>query len=587
MQELAAVHATLSRQFQERLGWDAAFADTFAPYYLDRVRKRAQGSKGVDALSGGGDAMTTVRDTLEDMAVDPAMRDKMTAASNARAGLGQTKRRLSLDLTEEFVPGRQLLDLYSTDSLALARMYSRRTAGHVALTESGILGIRGVRELREAAGTPVADNMMPTKEEFDAFDRVFSEILGTPVAGQVVSAGATNLRLLVGLQRLGGLALTQAAEMWNMLHLMGLRSTMSAGLSVLTKARAEVGRLKRGQDPGNNLLTSIETYGGQFGADAYKMVMPLDPPDRQLEQYMQQAGLVSRLLRAGSHLQSKISFFRGLMAAQHRAVAEQIVLKAARYIRDGGNDIALRDMGFTDELVQALKADLPQVAAWDANGKLVGWDLTRVSDPATAEAFAQAVHRGVSQIIQGTFIGERNKWLHNDYLKLMLQLRTFGITATEKQLGRTVMLHGGGAKGYAYAGGILLGQMAMALPLHLARIHLAAAGRGDREEFIKQSTAPGALALALMNYSSISGSAGDILDLVAALGGGWLGEEGREVIGARTGQATSVGRLIPAAGSIDAAFKVLGGQSSLYNAVKQLPFSNLPYLQPWVGMTKE
>jgi len=244
-------------------------------------------------------------------------------------------------------------------------------------------------------------------------------------------------------------------------------------------------------------------------------------------------------------------------------------------------------MGFTDELVQALKADLPQVAEWDANGKLVGWDLTRVSDPATAEAFAQAVHRGVSQIIQGTFIGERNKWLHNDYLKLMLQLRTFGITATEKQLGRTVMLHGGGAKGYAYAGGILLGQMAMALPLHLARIHLAAAGRGDREEFIKQSTAPGALALALMNYSSISGSAGDILDLVAALGSGWMGEEGREVIGARTGQATSVGRLIPAAGSIDAAFKVLGGQSSLYNAVKQLPFSNLPYLQPWVGMTKE
>lgn len=587
IQELDALHATLSRQLQQRLGWDASFADTFAPYYTDRVRKRVQGSKGVDALSGGGDAMTTVRDTLEDMAIDPQMRDKMTAATNARAGLGQTKRRLDFDLTEEFVPGRMLLDLYSTDALNLARMYSRRTAGHTALTESGILGIRGVRELREAAGTLVRDGTQPTKAEFDAFDRVFSEILGTPVSGQVVSAGATNLRLLVGLQRLGGLAFTQAAEQWNMLHHLGLRATMSANLSVLTRARAEVGRLKKGEAPGNNILTSIETYGGEFGADIYKMVMPLDPPDRQLEQYMQQSGLVSRLLRAGGHFQSKVSFFRGVMASQHRATAEQIVMKAARYIRDGGSDAALRDMGFTDELVQALKADLPRVAQWDARGKLVAWDLTQVRDPATAEAFAQSVHRGVSQIIQGTFIGERNKWLHNDYLKLLLQLRTFGLTATEKQLGRTVMNQGGGAKGYAYAGGLLLGQMAMALPLHLARIQLAAAGREDREKFVKEATAPAALVLSLMNYSSISGSAGDILDLTTALAGGWLGDEGREMIGARTGQATSIGRLVPAFGSIDAAFKVLGGQSSLYNAIKQLPFSNLPYLQPWVGMTKE
>lgn len=585
--ELHALHTTLGRQFQERMGWDEDFANTFAEYYTARVRKRAQGVKDqTDALAGGGDAMTTVRDTLEDMIVDPTQRDRMTAATNARAGLGQTKRRLDLDLTEEFLPGRPLLDVYSTDSLNLARTYSRRTAGHVALTESGILGIRGVRELKEAATVLLRDGTQPTKEELDAFDRVFSEILGTPVAGQVVSAGATNLRLLTSLQRLGGLAFTQAAEQWNALHHLGLRSTMALNSSVITKMLAEVGRLKKGQPSGNNILTSMETYGGEFGMDSYKMVMPLDPPDRQIEQYMEQAGLVSRLLRAGSHLQAKISFFRGLMAAQHRAAAEQITMKAARLIRDGGDDVALADMGFTPQLIAAMREDLPNVAQFDSRGKLVSWDITQVRDPANAEAFVQSVHRGVSQIIQGTFVGERNKWLHNDYLKLALQLRTFGLTATEKQLGRTAMLHGGGTAGYAYAGGVMLGQMVMAMPLYLARVHLAASGREDRDKFLKEATSPGAMVVALMNYSSMSGSAGDILDLVTALNG-WLDDDTKEMIGARTGQATSIGRLVPAFGSIDAAFKVVGGQSSLYTAIKQLPFSNLPYLQPWIGMTKE
>lgn len=586
-QELDALHTELSAQFQSRLGWDKSFADTFAPYYTERVRKRAQGSKSVDDLSAGGDAMQVVRDTLDDMTVDPAMRDRMTAASKARAGIGQTKKRLDLDLRREFVPGKPLLDVYVDNPLALGRSYARRTAGNVALTEQGILGVRGVRELMDAAGTPVGTAGKATLPELEAANRVFAEILGTPVAGQVVSAGASNLSLLVGLQRLGGLVFTQAAEQFNMIHHLGLRSAMS-GISAIPKMLGEVGRLKKGRASGNHILDTIEAYGGEIGTDSYKMVAPLDPPEARLEDYMKQSGLITRLLRSGGHLQSKISFFRGLMSAQHRAAAEQIVMKAARFIRDGGDDIALRDMGFTDPVVQSLKTDLHNVAKWDSNGNLTAFDLTKVTDPRTAEAFVQAVHRGTSQIIQGTFVGERSKWMHNDYMRLMLQLRTFGLTATEKQLQRTAMLHGGGFQGYAYAGGLMLGQIALAMPIHAARVELASAGREDRAEYIKDNLSPAALVRAAMNYSSITGSTGDVLELLTAVAGGWANDDQRELIGARNSQqATSIGKLIPAAGSIDNIFKVASGKADLHTSLRQLPFSNLPYVAPAISFTKE
>lgn len=578
--DLNLLHQALSKQFQDRLGWDAKFADMFAPYYTDRVRKRAQGSEGVDALSAGGDGSQVVRDTLEEMALDPTMRDRAAAANSLRAGMGHTKKRLDLDLREELRPGLRLADVYVTDPLALARSYGRRTAGTVALTESGIHGIRGVRQLREAAGVPVETGTTPTAAEFDAFDRVMAEILGTRVAGQVVSAGATNLALGVSLQRLGGLVFTQAAETFQLLHHLGLRSTLS-GISSLPRMLGEVGRLKKGQASNNHILTSIEQYGGEIGTENYKMVAPLDAPDSRVEQYMEQAGVVPRLLRGGGHLQSKISGFRGLMAAQHRMAAEQITMRAARFIRDGGDDIALRDMGFTPDVVASMKADLPNVAKWDASGNLQSFDLTQVSDPRTAEAFVQAVHRGTSQIIQGTFIGERNKWMHNDYLRLMLQLRTFGLTAVEKQWGRTRMNHS-----YSYAAGLLLGQMALTLPIHMARVNAAAIGREDREKYLKDNLNPAALVRATMNYTSLSGLTGDVLEVGSGIVAGWGDNQTKELLGARQ-QATGVGRIVPVAGSIDTAIRVASGKSDLHTALKQLPFSNLWYIAPAINLTKD
>lgn len=580
VKDLALLHEGLAAQFQSRLGWDEEFAREFAPFYTERARRRAMGDKGIDGLASGGEGLQLIRDTLEEMQADPSMVDRARAAVS-KMGQSHTKKRLDLDLLQELRPGLRMMDFFNTNPLLLARSYAKRTAGTVALTEAGIHGIRGVRELEQASMHKL-DGDQPTAHELEAFRRVMAEILGTPVATAVVSNGASNLQLLVGLQRLGGLVFTQAAETFNMIHHLGFRSLLS-GIGDLPRMMGEVGRLKRGAPSGNHILTSIEQYGGEIGTEMYKMVAPLDAPEGRLAEYVDQPGVLSRLLRAGGHLQSKISGFRGLMAAQHRMVAEQIVLKAARFIRDGADDIALRDMGFTPEVTRAVKADLPHIAKWDANGNLTEFDLTRVSDARTAEAFVQAVHRGTAQIIQGTFVGERTKWFHNDYMRLLLQLRTFGLTATEKQWGRTRMNHG-----YAYAAGMLLGQMALTIPIHLARIQLYSLGREDRDQYIKDALHPAAMTRSLMNYASMSGMTADVMELLSSVAGGWGGPEVREAIGMRHGsQATSVGRIVPIAGTLDTAARVTSGRVDKYTAMKQLPFSNLWYLLPLINLTKD
>lgn len=578
--ELDAFHSVLSTQFQQRLGWDKRFADTFAPYYTERVRKRAQGSKQFDMTTAGGDGNAVIRDTLIDMTNDPKARDMAEAANAYNKGLGHTKKRLDLDLQEEFVAGKQLMDVYVTDPMALARNYSRRNGGSVAFTESGVLGQQGIVALREAAGHQFENGTAATPDELKAYDRVVAEIMGNPVEGAVISAGASNLAAAVQVSKLGSLVFTQAAETVQLIHSLGVASALN-GISSLPRMLGEVGRLKKGLPANNHILTSIETWGGEFGTDSYKMVAPLDPPDNSLNQYMDQSGLVTRLLRGAGHLQSKISGFRGLMAAQHRMAAEQVVMKAARYIRDGGNDINLKDMGFDDALVQAMRNDLPNIAQFDASGKLTSFDLSKVTDAATAEQFVQSVHRGVSQIIQGTFAGERNAWFHNDYLKLMLQLRTFGLTATEKQWGRTQMNHG-----TMYTVGALAGQMALVLPIHMARVHAAAQGREDKEQFLKDNLSPVALARATMNYSSLSGLMGDMMDVGTGIYAGWGSDEAKELVGARQ-QATGVANIIPALGMVDAGLKTVQGKSNLYNTVKQLPFSNLWYMVPLINLMKE
>ena len=594
LEEMQALEAHLAKHWATALGWDRDFSRDFARFYTTRARERAMNAKGVDT-AGGDTATAVVRDTLELMKEvrqgDPAglVAVQRAEAILSKAGQGHTKHRLDVDLLAELPNGKRVIDYYETDSLNMMRRYVGRTSGTVALTEFGIHGAVGVRHLRRAITESADPAERATKEELDAFDRVMGEMLNGHIEGEQAVRWASNLATLVRVQRLGSLVFTQFAETMNMVHHLGLTTTLK-GIASLPQIMGEVGRVKRGAPRERHLLTHIELWGGDIGMENYQLRIPVEAPDDRLAEYAKDAGMGTRILSGLQHVQGKITGFRRLMAAQHRMVAEQIVMKAARYIREGKTDKYLADMGLNEELIAHMRENIDRIASWDDKGRLTRFDITLLPNPAAAEEFVQLVHRGVSQIIQGTFIGERTAWMHNDYMKLIAQLRTFGITAMEKQWSRTARINGSGVGGYGTAAMLLVAQMALILPIHLARVHMNSVGREDSEEYIEKNLAPAALVRATANYASMSGLLGDFVEVVNGVATGWSGDP--EILGGKAGTPgqLTIGSLIPAVGSIDAASKlILQGQvvENPYWALKQLPGANIPYVIPFLNLFKE
>ncbi len=581
--EVEQLAAHMSGHWRAAYGWSKQFSDEFSRYYLQRAQKRANGQKGVDFVALESPT-AAVRDTLEEMKLQSRSLDSRARAELDRVGAQpQNKRRLDVDLLAELPNGKRVLDYYATDIEVLTRQHANRVAGASALAEFNVLGQRGVNNILNDIAAAQGDQRA-SPEEVAALERVFAEFLGTPWVGERRSAVSANLTALVRLQRLGGMGFTQLAEMGNMLHHLGFTALLK-GVAMLPQKIGEVGRLKRQQVVNNPWLTSFEREQGfEFGMEPFTMVARLDPPDELLREYGKGNSLAQRLLSSGNYLQNQLSFFRGIMAGQHRMVAELIVKKAVDMIADGSNTAALRDMGISDQLAAAIKADLPRAVLKDAQGRSVGFDITQLSSTKAQNDLLQAVHRGVGQIIQGTFIGERGAWAHDDVAKLILQLRTFGITSMEKQWARTRMNYGSGAGAYGYAAGVMLAQMAFALPVYLARTELYGLGREDREEYLEKARRPATMVTALMNYSSMSGLGGDTLELVSSVAGGW-NDDLKASLGARGGSGGVAG-LVPALGSIDAGLRVVRGQADLHTAARQLPLSNLPMVAPILGLLK-
>lgn len=570
VEQQRVLHSSLTDQFIQNEGFDPTFADTLASRYIDTIRKRGVG--GHTSSVGEGSADLDIMDAAID-GMNLNAKEAFVLKGKLRAGAaGHTKGRLKLDLVREHTMADgstfRLLDVFETDQRQLLRQQAARASGEVALAQHGILGKPGLDLLREAASLgDTGSRAQPA--ELEAFDQVAAEFLAAPF-GTNQNRVLDRVGQATSLSRLGSMAFPQLSEYLNGIAHVGIEHTLSA-VGGMVRLRNEAKALARGEKVDNPLLSSIETVGGaEFGTENYKFSFPYENPDNVYQTFGKDSvTAVDRMLRGGLHLQSKLSFWRALNAAQERGMAEQIVRKSLRYMREGGNDAALADMGFSADLGTRLGLDT--IATWEG-GRVVSLDLTKATDTAAAEEFIQAVHRGTKQIIQGTFIGEQGKWVHDGFLKFLGQFRAFSINSTEKQWTRQMNNHG------TYKGlGLLLGTMAMSAPVYIARVYLNSVGRDDREEYLDKMLAPGMMARATLNYVAMTGLAGDFVDAFTAVTGTG------ELTGARTGAASGfVGTVIaPGAGWIDDVWRATQNTeegTNLEPLAKTLPFANLPYL---------
>jgi len=578
--EHRAFHSALVDQFVGVEGWDISFSANLAAKYIDRAKVRAMGGHDVPGNVHQVGAADVVKDALEATGLSqPEVQAQM--AKFMRGGAGHTKQRLRLDLNQQLDDnGRAftLMDLFETDQLTLLRNQAGRVSGETALAQHGVMGMAGMKLLRRAMSDFGEDVGKAQPHEVQAFDQVAAEMLNQPF-GDYGGKWMNRAMQANSLARLGGMGFTQFAEYINAATHLGAGKAMSA-VSSLPRLRAEAAALARGEKVPNPIIGSLEVHGGaEFGTDAYKMVFPFDNPSLQYQvNGHDTVTLADRLLRGGSHAQGKLSFWRAIHGAQTRGVAEQIVHKASKFLRDGGTDKALADMGIDSALAAKLQADLHNIATFDSAGNLSKFDITKATDKEAAAAFVQAVHRGAGQIIQGTFIGETGKWAHSGWLRLLTQFRTFSITSVEKQWARNRNNYG-----LASAVGMLMGSMSIAAPVYMARQAVYSIGKDDQEAWLEKQLSASKIARATLNYVAASGLAGEFLDAFASVSGM------AEATGGRSGGTTKfVGNIVaPAAGLADdlwAAVQNNKDGTDVHELLKNGPFAKLPMLAPVLNL---
>ncbi|WP_448500704.1 hypothetical protein [Sphingomonas sp.] len=575
----SAVRAELQAQFVGgENGFDAKFAKKLATKYLERAYDAAKGGYDVPMNLRSPEAADIVRDALKAMNIEDAEVDKLMGKFS-RGGAAFTKRRLRLNLKADLGDGMVLRDLFNTDISGMYRSYARRAAGEVALAQYGIMGKKGLNELRKAISETGG-----TADDLKAFDQIAAEFLNTPF-GAHNHKYMDNIRTATSAARLGGMGFTQFAEYGNAMAALGVQRTFAA-IAGLPRLAREVGQIAKGGEAKNPILKSIDALGGHLGLDDYQLQRWWDVKDNDIQVYSSEnIGMGTRALRAAGHMQASLTGFRMIAAVQTRGMAEQIVRKAMQFVRDGKDSVALADMGISPDLAARLRSDLDNIATFGADGKLRDLDLLKSKlEGADLMAFRDAVERGASQIIQRTYIGETGKWAHDGFLKMLAQFRTFSVTAVEKQWGRGVRNYGA-IKSAMY----LMGAMSFAAPIHLARVHLKMTGmsRSEREKYAEQNLGPMQIARATLNYASASGLLGDIIDVGGGFASSFGGDGGEEMaaqIGVRgtKGQSQLVGGVFaPGVGLVEDVWDGIHGDGK--KIAKALPGANHPLAQPIIN----
>ena len=568
-----------------------------AATYLSRLEHRAVGMLDVPANVYDPAAGEMLRDSLKALGLsDEAIESQMRRLS--RGAAGHTKTRIDMDYSKEYDDGAgnkfRLVDFLDNDMNGLYRRYAGRVSGEVALAKYGIMGDPGLQMLKTAMLRTGAQ-----QKEIDAFDQFAAEMLGRRFGKGGDPLIVQNARMLTNLTRMGGAAFPQmGAYIDGVMGLGVVRGLRAAGS--MGRMRREVQALARGEKVENSILGGFEGLGPDFGLAEYRVFGIFDTTDMVDIAGKETVGRITKAIRGGSNLQRIASGHRWITAAQTRGMADQFVRKAMRYINEAevtntgmitlGESKALADIGLNETMIRNLKTRMDTIAKFDDAGELMSFDPRNLSvddiDGRRAVIeFRDAIIRGTNQIMNKEFPGEVGKWAHNGWLKMLFQFRTFSMIAQQKSFNR--MLHTHGA---AKLIGLMMGGMAVAAPIHMARVGLRASlmSEGDRDEFIERQLHPLALGRASMNYLASVGLWADVVESASGLGSGWADAmnielpDGLRPTGGRMMKDASLigGQFAPSLGVInDIGQGVMGKPDKLYRTA---PFASLPYVQPLI-----
>lgn len=590
----------LAEQAESVAGLSPEAALTWANVWINnQIIARANSNQPVHLMPGG-NQLDRMEAALREANIPDAQREEIMRQWG-NAGPRQTRGRMARDLFAKKETGRRLpdgsietislMDIMDTDPLAGVIQAARTSSGQVSLAQYGLAGNREIEVMRKAMRASGA-----TQQALDAFDGAMAELLGRPI-GDRMPVAAQVLTGLTALRSLGGVVWAQAQEVGNQITALGVMGFLR-GVPGLGRAWREAGAIARGEMKVSDspFLAGMERYTGHIGQEGYRNNGPwgvfggLEAPTGPAE-----TPYLLRIVRMGQHIQSVMTGFRRLHAAQMRHTAEQAGNLGLEYlagtVTSAARQRALRDMGITPSLEARMRAELPRIVRFGDDGKVMEYTPQNAIDAYAVQEYHQAIVRGTNQIIQGTFAGEVGHWAHKPWLQVATQFRSYSITSLEKQFIRGWKTHGAAITGfYALAAGALV-----TAPIYMARVMSGAAllDRDAKEDYLETRLNPAAFARGILTYTAQTGFLADVADVTGTLvGGNFTGAVGNflglEEVNPRTGGGRDfVSTVVPSVATVNDTVRALQRIAdptkegfSLSPAATVIPFGRAPQFLP-------
>lgn len=587
LSERQRVIAAFEEQARKEFGWDGEFAMQKVREYMKRAEDYATSVGGMTPPAPKGLKQIALDELYDKFAAGNLTREQLIAGvERLRKGAGKhTGKRLGWDLTQliqrddgTLMP---LSDLYVNDVVELYRSYANRVAGDVAFARKGLLGDRDIDLVTEALRSSKVGNPLET---VPAWQQLVAEIYNRPVSRDAHGAAGKILRPIrqfTNLRLLGGTVFPQLAETANIMTHMGVVSTMGI-VQKIPRLASELALIKRGIIPENSILASVDrVVGAPLGVEDFQFVLPrvFDDATGILDGYSM--GTMNRIIAGGQMIHQKFSFMRAATAVQKRFVAEEIVAKSLRFMREGIEEAALKDMGFSPELMSKLKAHMDEFVKFDDRGYAVAFDAGAMPRELQADYIA-AVYRGTNQIIQGTFPGETGKWMRTELSQTLFQLRRFPAVAIEKQMARQFR-----NLGTARSLGGIVAAMGLGTLIYMGRAQIAASlmPESQKKKYLDERLSIGNIAAGATTYVSALGMTTDVMNLFSGAAHMANDNWNLGMWNSRGVPAQGLGTLVPGLGTVDDLYN-LSQNPSAKGAMQLLPFSNLPMVLPLINMAK-
>ena len=388
-------------------------------------------------------------------------------------------------------------DLLETDIENLHNAYVFQMAGGIGLARNGIntnaVGSSFEDFLKKIEQENVAQGLTGNDGEIKALQYMYDGITGQHVFKQDISDVGRRIH-----RRVREYGFITNMGMSGMAALMEItNSLMEYSLPVLFRTMPQYRRLyakaANGQlddallrelevmtGLGGDVVTSRFNRASRFeGGDMDSAMMPDQPTktDEALGRMREHVSILSGLSGVTASLR-RISMLN---------YSSQWV-RAAAQGKQPFSKIKMEQLGIDADMQSAIFENIKKHATTRSNGKVLQSLNIDRWDEDVREVFSLSVYREATQNVQEMNLGSVNGAFRSEWGKTVTQFLSFPLAALEQQ---TMRLGVRARHGDISVGKVIMGSMFMGSLMYMAKVQMAAVGRSDADEYIKERMSMG------------------------------------------------------------------------------------------------